>query len=63
MFLRNVGWLSTDYTTLYPRRQYSLFILGLLNDVFSCSHCVVSHNILRSDEVNWKGCGSGCGLI
>jgi hypothetical protein len=20
MFLRNVGWLSTDYTTLYPRR-------------------------------------------
>jgi hypothetical protein len=22
MFLRNVGWLLTDYTTLYPRRQY-----------------------------------------
>jgi hypothetical protein len=21
MFLRNVNWLSTDYTTLYPRRQ------------------------------------------
>jgi hypothetical protein len=21
MFLRNVGWLSADYTTLYPRRQ------------------------------------------
>jgi hypothetical protein len=21
MFLRNVGWLSTDYTALYPRRQ------------------------------------------
>jgi hypothetical protein len=20
MFLRNVGWLSTDYTALYPRR-------------------------------------------
>jgi hypothetical protein len=20
MFLRNVGWLSTDYTVLYPRR-------------------------------------------
>jgi hypothetical protein len=20
MFLRNVGWLSTDYTSLYPRR-------------------------------------------
>jgi hypothetical protein len=23
MFLRNVGWLSTDYTALYPRRQNS----------------------------------------
>jgi hypothetical protein len=23
MFLRNVGWLSTDYTALYPRRWYS----------------------------------------
>jgi hypothetical protein len=23
MFLRNVGCLSTDYTTLYPRRQNS----------------------------------------
>jgi hypothetical protein len=21
MFLRNVGWLSTDYTSLYPRRN------------------------------------------
>jgi hypothetical protein len=24
MFLRNGGWLSTDYTALYPRRWYSL---------------------------------------
>jgi hypothetical protein len=24
MFLRNVGWLSTDYTVLYPRTQNSL---------------------------------------
>jgi hypothetical protein len=23
IFLRNVVWLSTDYTTLYPRRQSS----------------------------------------
>jgi hypothetical protein len=23
MFLRIVGWLSTDYTTLYPKRQNS----------------------------------------
>jgi hypothetical protein len=23
MFLRNVGWHSTDYTALYPRRLYS----------------------------------------
>jgi hypothetical protein len=21
MFLRNVGWHSTDYTALYPRRE------------------------------------------
>jgi hypothetical protein len=21
MLLRNIGWLSTDYMTLYPRRQ------------------------------------------
>jgi hypothetical protein len=21
MLLRNIGWLSTDYTTLYPRRR------------------------------------------
>jgi hypothetical protein len=25
MFLRNVGWLSTDYTALYPERK-ELFI-------------------------------------
>jgi hypothetical protein len=25
MFLRNIGWLSTDYTALYPRRRNSLF--------------------------------------
>jgi hypothetical protein len=24
MFLRNVGWLSTDQNALYPRRQYSV---------------------------------------
>jgi hypothetical protein len=23
MFLRNVGWLSMDYTALYPRGQYA----------------------------------------
>jgi hypothetical protein len=23
MFLRNIGWLSTDYTALYPRRYKS----------------------------------------
>jgi hypothetical protein len=23
MFLRNAGWLSADYMTLYPRRQNS----------------------------------------
>jgi hypothetical protein len=23
MFLQNVGWLSTEYTALYPKRQNS----------------------------------------
>jgi hypothetical protein len=23
MFLQNIGWLSTDYTMLHPRRQHS----------------------------------------
>jgi hypothetical protein len=27
-FLRNVGWLSTDYTALYPRRWYSTWCTG-----------------------------------
>jgi hypothetical protein len=32
MFLRNVGWLSTDYTTLNPRKWYSSYIfLFVLN--------------------------------
>jgi hypothetical protein len=26
MFLRNVGWLSTDYTALYPRRHNYLLL-------------------------------------
>jgi hypothetical protein len=29
MFHRNVGWLSTDYTALYPRRYNSSFSLNL----------------------------------
>jgi hypothetical protein len=33
MFLRNIGWLSTDYTTLYPRRYISsnTYIFGCTN--------------------------------
>jgi hypothetical protein len=30
MFLQNVGWLSTDNTALYPRRQKSSELLNLL---------------------------------
>jgi hypothetical protein len=26
MFLRNVGWLSTDYMSLYPKRWYSSYL-------------------------------------
>jgi hypothetical protein len=30
MFLRNIGWLSTDCTAIYPRRQNSsIFVLHL----------------------------------
>jgi hypothetical protein len=33
MFLQNVGWLSTDYTALYPRRWYSsiFFFITAIN--------------------------------
>jgi hypothetical protein len=34
MFLRNVGWIPTDYTVLYPRRWYS-FILYFCNLFYS----------------------------
>jgi hypothetical protein len=29
MFLRNVGWLSTDYMTLYPRKILALLAINL----------------------------------
>jgi hypothetical protein len=32
--LRNVGWLSTDHTTLHPRREYSSRIIQI---VITCS--------------------------
>jgi hypothetical protein len=36
MFLRNVGSLSTDYTTLYPRRYYSArFFVDFLQGEYS----------------------------
>jgi hypothetical protein len=37
MFLRNVGWHSTDYTALYPRRWYSgkeVFVIWIRIKVF-----------------------------
>jgi hypothetical protein len=35
MFLRNIDWLSTDYTALYRRRENTLLILLLfLSDLF-----------------------------
>jgi hypothetical protein len=46
MFLRNVGWNSTDYTASYPRRWYSLYpqlwipqILQKIN-IFGYVHCL-----------------------
>jgi hypothetical protein len=36
IFLRNVGWLSTNYTELYPRRQNSSFC-GLFSKDLSTS--------------------------
>jgi hypothetical protein len=30
MFLRNFGWLSTDYTALYPRRQLHFIITDVI---------------------------------
>jgi hypothetical protein len=31
MLFRNAGWLSTDYTALYPRRQYPSYV-----ELFMC---------------------------
>jgi hypothetical protein len=31
MFLRNVAWLSMDYTTLYPRRQNTSYSFRFYN--------------------------------
>jgi hypothetical protein len=37
MFLRNTGWLSTDYVALYPRRQKSSLICVV--DISLCPEC------------------------
>jgi hypothetical protein len=57
MFLRNVGWHSTDYTTLYPRKLYSLEpplwepqILQLI--LFVCIFSVKFY-VPSSDLVSW----------
>jgi hypothetical protein len=56
MLLRNVGWLSTDYTALYPRRQYSFYSIYsqyILHTV-SIQYCVqtlckLSHGTCKRD--------------
>jgi hypothetical protein len=48
IFLRNVGWNSTDYTASYPRRWYSLYLYFLCSRslCFYCKH-IEEHNIVR----------------
>jgi uncharacterized membrane protein len=50
MFLRNVGWLSTDYAALYPRRQYRCENLKL--NVNFKLHIVLRYIGLR---MRWAG--------
>jgi hypothetical protein len=55
MFLRNIGWLSTDYTVWYPRRH----------NFFVDYYTMLSVYRLHRGEwcvTNWKA-GSGRGLI
>jgi hypothetical protein len=35
VFLQNIGWLSTDYTALYPNRWYSSKLLELSASEFT----------------------------
>jgi hypothetical protein len=63
MFLRNVGWLPTDYTALYPRRWYSSCTY-LLSDVSVIRF--IQRRVLRRLVNKWIGKDverSGRGLL
>jgi hypothetical protein len=49
MFLRNVGWISTDYTALYPRRQEHLINPTNPNKVWKA---IAIKHLLDSDRMN-----------
>jgi hypothetical protein len=56
MFLRNFGWLSTDYTALYPRRWHSSRLeMSSMAEQF---RCVLAHlvNYLTKQKTNGKKC-------
>jgi hypothetical protein len=59
MFLRNVSWLSREYTALFPRRQNSIIVSPRATDptcqTLSCS--IRPFNFVKMDlrEVGWDG--------
>jgi hypothetical protein len=62
MFLRNVGWLSTDYMALYPRRQYSSHTVYVVVSKSSWISSVACQQMAAqgcprsySDLQSWKG--------
>jgi hypothetical protein len=52
MFLRNVGWLPTGYTALYPRRVKSSIKLHALFIDWKGDLQLGNHYILMQDFVN-----------
>jgi hypothetical protein len=60
MFLRNVGWLSTEYTALYPRRQNSSFVHDFkyraiphygLNILWETFFNIISHQRTKNSSI------------
>jgi hypothetical protein len=59
LFPRNVGWLSTDYTALYPRREHTSCLwpfndAGCFSGYVAFNNIATSQNfICQSTEITW----------
>jgi hypothetical protein len=54
MFLRNVGWLSPDYTTLYPRRYTFHYVVLISMSLIYGKSWIIKHiTYMNSKEVQF----------